>query len=227
MLPGATRENPTLDPGVHPGGNSPLIRGKNHHQHAAHPALRQRRGGFTVTVISVLAAPAAFATRVPLPGTGDNHPHSSLPVHAIAVGGMPGWQISLIAIGAGLAGAAGAFILAWKLAPRRADYPGGGRWPRHVSTAGCAAPFRCTVRSVELVLRRRPSRRTTTEAQFMEQVPGLGRARRIWGIPRPAAWSRPARRSCPATRTTSRTCRTPAGTMTAGGDVSGQPAMGR
>jgi hypothetical protein len=78
---------------------------------------------FTVTVISVLAAPAAFATRVPPPGTGDIHPHSSLPVHAIAVGGMPGWQISLIAIGAGLVGAAVAFILAWKLAPRRADYP--------------------------------------------------------------------------------------------------------
>jgi hypothetical protein len=36
---------------------------------------------------------------------------------------MPGWQISLIAIGAGLIGAAGAFILAWKLAPRGADTP--------------------------------------------------------------------------------------------------------
>jgi hypothetical protein len=36
---------------------------------------------------------------------------------------MPGWQISLIAIGAGLVGAAVAFILARKLAPRRADYP--------------------------------------------------------------------------------------------------------
>ena len=36
---------------------------------------------------------------------------------------MPGWQISLIAIGAGLIGAAVAFFLAWKLAPRRADYP--------------------------------------------------------------------------------------------------------
>jgi hypothetical protein len=78
---------------------------------------------FTVTVISVLAAPAAFATRVPPPGTGDIHSHSSLPVHAITAGGMPGWQISLIAIGAGLIGAAGAFILAWRLASQRADTP--------------------------------------------------------------------------------------------------------
>lgn len=82
-------------------------------------------GAFAITVISIAAAPSAFAMRVPPPGTGDVHSHGSLPAHAIAAGGMPGWEISLIAIGAGLLGAAVAFILAWKLAPRReaAHYP--------------------------------------------------------------------------------------------------------
>ena len=123
MRSGATRENPMLDPGVHPGGTSQLIGGKI--VNSIHHIRRYASvvAAFTVTVISVLAAPAAFATRVPPPGTGDIHPHSSLPVHAITVGGMPGWQISLIAIGAGLIGAAGAFILAWRLASQRADTP--------------------------------------------------------------------------------------------------------
>jgi hypothetical protein len=35
--------------------------------------------------------------------------------------------------------------------------PGGGRWPRRISTAGCAAPFRCTARSVHLVLQAVPA----------------------------------------------------------------------
>jgi hypothetical protein len=80
------------------------------------------------------AAPAAFATRVPLPDTpasappaapapGSGHlpplppgwnkhpplppghvvgPVYGVPLHTVAAGGMPGWQIALIAIGAAL-----------------------------------------------------------------------------------------------------------------------------
>ena len=76
------------------------------------------------------ATPAAFATRVPPPGTppgpaplpsghlagailGPNragHPPVSH-IHTVVVGGMPGWQIALIAAGAAVAAAALAVLL--------------------------------------------------------------------------------------------------------------------
>jgi hypothetical protein len=51
-------------------------------------------------------APAAFAGPVPPPGTGDaGRDGPFAPVHTATVGGIHGWQIILIAIGAVLAGA--------------------------------------------------------------------------------------------------------------------------
>ena len=48
------------------------------------------------------ASPAAFAVRVPPPG-GTSGPVQPPQVHTIVVGGLPGWQITLIAAGAALA----------------------------------------------------------------------------------------------------------------------------
>jgi hypothetical protein len=64
-----------------------------------------------------VAAPAAFATRVPPPGGTAGHitpppgPVYKVPVHTVVTGGMPGWQIALIAAGAALAAAAIAVML--------------------------------------------------------------------------------------------------------------------
>ena len=65
------------------------------------------------TVLALATAPAAFARPLPPPdccATGAN-----APVTLITGGGMPGWQITLIAVGAALAGAAMAVLLdrAW------------------------------------------------------------------------------------------------------------------
>jgi hypothetical protein len=52
------------------------------------------------------AAPAAFATTVPPGGaTGAGPSPSRAVVRTVVVGGMPGWQIALIAAGAALAAA--------------------------------------------------------------------------------------------------------------------------
>jgi hypothetical protein len=64
-------------------------------------------------VVALATAPAAFARPLPPPdccATGAN-----APVTVITGGGMPGWQITLIAVGAALAGAALAILLerAW------------------------------------------------------------------------------------------------------------------
>jgi hypothetical protein len=61
------------------------------------------------------AAPAALAIRVPPPG-GTAGPVQAPPqVHTIVAGGMPGWQIALIAAAAALAAAAVAILVdrAW------------------------------------------------------------------------------------------------------------------
>jgi hypothetical protein len=58
-----------------------------------------------VLVAPAIDAPAAFAVRVPPPGL-QNHSHAvPNPTPAITVGGMPGWQIVLIAVGAALVAA--------------------------------------------------------------------------------------------------------------------------
>jgi hypothetical protein len=68
-----------------------------------------------------VAAPAAFAAMsVPPPGSGPPLPSGhvvgpvyKIPVRTVVVGGMPGWQIALIAIGAALL-AATAAVLAYR-----------------------------------------------------------------------------------------------------------------
>jgi len=49
----------------------------------------------------IIAAPAAFATEAPMPGTGDAS-STSVPVtvHTVTVGGTPGWQIALFIVAA-------------------------------------------------------------------------------------------------------------------------------
>jgi len=63
----------------------------------------------TGTMLALAAAPAAFAGPLPPPDcctTG-----TATGVTVITTGGMPGWQITLIAVGAALAGAAMAILL--------------------------------------------------------------------------------------------------------------------
>jgi hypothetical protein len=63
----------------------------------------------TGTVLALATAPAAFAEPLPPPdccATG-----AATGVTVITGGGMPGWQITLIATGAALAGAALAVLL--------------------------------------------------------------------------------------------------------------------
>ena len=56
------------------------------------------------------AAPAAFALPVP-PGGGGDGTMPPPPVRTVIIGGMPGWQIALIAIGAAVVAAAVAVLL--------------------------------------------------------------------------------------------------------------------
>ena len=68
-------------------------------------------------VLALATAPAAFARPLPPPdccATGAN-----APVTLITGGGMPGWQITLIAVGAALAGAALAVLLDHARAARK------------------------------------------------------------------------------------------------------------
>ena len=93
-----------------------------------HRSIRVLAGLFAgVAVALAAAAPAALATPTPPPGqlprflpcspTCTNELHTLIPVHihAAATGGMPGWQITLIAIGAALLAAAATLLLdrAW------------------------------------------------------------------------------------------------------------------
>jgi hypothetical protein len=66
------------------------------------------------------ASPAALAMRVPPPG-GTAGPAPAPPQdYTIVAGGMPGWQIALIAAGAALAAAAVAVLLDRARAARKA-----------------------------------------------------------------------------------------------------------
>jgi hypothetical protein len=92
-------------------------------------ATRLRRlaaalAGVTAAVLaSVATIPAAFAMVVPPPGydgTTSVAPVPAATVRVITGGGMPGWQITLIALGAALLAAAVAVLLDRALATRRA-----------------------------------------------------------------------------------------------------------
>jgi hypothetical protein len=72
---------------------------------------------------SAAAVPAAFAG-IPVPGPGGGYgpavPAPPATVRVVTAGGMAGWQITLIAVGAALAAAAAAVLLDRALAVRRA-----------------------------------------------------------------------------------------------------------
>ena len=69
-------------------------------------------------VLTLAAAPAAFAMQVPPPGErGSGAP---APVYVTTGGGMPGWQITLIALGAALVAATAAVLLDRARAARKA-----------------------------------------------------------------------------------------------------------
>jgi MFS family permease len=66
------------------------------------------------------AAPAALARPFPpRPPGWDKHPPPGAGIHIVVVGGMPGWQIALIAIGAALLAAAAAVLADRARAGRR------------------------------------------------------------------------------------------------------------
>jgi hypothetical protein len=72
-------------------------------------------GGALLTL--AVAAPAALAT-IPDPGGGP-YSETQAPVQTIVTGGMPGWQITLIAAGAALVAAVDAVLLDRARAARR------------------------------------------------------------------------------------------------------------
>lgn len=101
-------------------------RGPHRRLAAGKAGMRLRRlAAILAAVISGLLAsaaisPAAFAMEVP-PGGWSYGPVRPAPtVQVITGGGMPGWQITLIAIGAALLAAAAAVLLDRALAARRA-----------------------------------------------------------------------------------------------------------
>ncbi len=73
--------------------------------------------GLAIAAASFAAAPAAFAVTLP-PGEG-GVPVRPAGVRAIVAGGMPGWQIAMIAAGAALLAAAVAVLLDRGWAARR------------------------------------------------------------------------------------------------------------
>jgi hypothetical protein len=62
-------------------------------------------------VLALMASPAAFAMRVPPGGDSGTIAPPPPPVRVINEGGMPGWQITLIALAAALVAAAAAVLL--------------------------------------------------------------------------------------------------------------------
>jgi hypothetical protein len=110
-----------------------LIR-RGTHQRAAAPragtrlrwlaaALAAVTGGLLASAATI---PAAFAREVPVPPAGSAYelgrfgPVPATTSHAAAIGGMPGWQIILITVGAVLAAAAVTVVLARARAARPA-----------------------------------------------------------------------------------------------------------
>jgi hypothetical protein len=82
------------------------------------PIRRVRRlaaivAGLAGALLAVTAAPAAFAMTVPAGGggAGPAGPPARTVIHTVVAGGMPGWQIALIAAGAALLTAGVAVVL--------------------------------------------------------------------------------------------------------------------
>jgi hypothetical protein len=62
------------------------------------------------TVAALATAPAAYASLPPHGGSGGGAGGAPTTVPVIAAGGMPGWQITLIAVGAALVAGAVAIL---------------------------------------------------------------------------------------------------------------------
>jgi hypothetical protein len=92
--------------------------------------IRRLAGLLTViagALLAVSASAPAFARPVPpggsyAPGSGSGSP-ALVRVHTIVAGGMPGWQITLIAIGAALAAATLAVLVYRAVTARRHAAP--------------------------------------------------------------------------------------------------------
>jgi hypothetical protein len=74
-------------------------------------------------VLALAATPAAFAMRVPPPGEGGGIAPPPPSVRVIAEGGMPGWQITLIALAAALVTAVTAVLIDRARASRKVPAP--------------------------------------------------------------------------------------------------------
>ena len=83
-----------------------------------------RRAG--ALAASAAAAPALLAPGPPLPHEHWTGPVYKAPVHTVAIGGMPGWQIALIAAGVALLAAVLAVIAHRARAARRRQMAGAG-----------------------------------------------------------------------------------------------------
>ena len=97
-------------------------------------AARLRAGTWLRRITAALAAiaggalawaaaiPAASAAVIPVPGPGAAYGPAASPgtAQVITVGGMPGWQITLIAVAAALAAATATVLLDHARASRRA-----------------------------------------------------------------------------------------------------------
>jgi hypothetical protein len=62
------------------------------------------------TLLALAAASPAFARPWPPPGVPSAPVRAPAQVHTIVIGGMPGWQIALIAVGAALVAGAVAIL---------------------------------------------------------------------------------------------------------------------
>jgi hypothetical protein len=74
--------------------------------------------GLTGSLLALAGTAPAFAMILPPPGGSDGS-SAPAPVQVIVQGGMPGWQIALIALGAALVAAVAAVLLARAWLTRR------------------------------------------------------------------------------------------------------------
>ena len=95
-------------------------------------SIQLRRIAAVLSAAAVLAwaaaVPAASAAIIPVPGDGPYGPAPAAnggTVQVITAGGMPGWQITLIAVAAALAAATAAIFLDRSRASRRTTSPTG------------------------------------------------------------------------------------------------------
>jgi MFS family permease len=75
--------------------------------------------GLAAGLVAFGAAPAFAKVMPPAGGDPDVVPQHLVPVHAVVTSGMPGWQITLIAVGAALLAAVAAVLADRARAARR------------------------------------------------------------------------------------------------------------